>query len=197
MKTSLFYHLVILLNIILVNLLKNSRNIFILFSEENRIRIKINENDRFPILYSNYYLKPSSYYLNYDVESRIPFTDSEIELLNSENNITIIFTNEITSCESMFKGCSNIIEIDFSNFISSNIQNIDNMFDGCTSLKNINFGNFETSQVINMRYVFKDCSSLESLDLLSFDTSKVTDFHYMFYGCSSLKYLCFFISMYS
>ena len=45
----------------------------------------------------------------------------------------------------MFKGCSDIIEIDFYNFISSNIQNIDNMFDGCTSLKSINFGNFQTS----------------------------------------------------
>ena len=144
-KTLLFYSLILLLNIISVNPLRHSRNIFISFSGENSIKIKINGNGTFPIIYSDYYLKPSSYYLNNDDTSRTSFNDSEIEFLNPENYVTIIFTNEATSCDSMFKGCSDIIEIDFSNFISSNIQNIDNMFDGCTSLKSINFGNFQTS----------------------------------------------------
>ena len=35
---------------------------------------------------------------------------------NGLNNVTIKFNNIIASCQSMFEGISNIIEVDLSNF---------------------------------------------------------------------------------
>ena len=89
----------------------------------------------------------------------------------------------------MFKGCSNIIEIDLSNFINSDIQNIDFMLYSCASLKNIIFRNFKAPKIKKIGKMFYGCSSLETLDLSNFDISNVIHFHYVFDRCCSLKYL--------
>ena len=89
----------------------------------------------------------------------------------------------------MFTSCSNITEIDLSNFDSSRVTNMSSMFSDCTSLISINFTNFITSQVEQMDYMFYECSSLISLNLSSFDTSKVTDMNCMFSRCLSLSSL--------
>ena len=56
------------------------------------------------------------------------------------NNITLIFNEEINSCKNMFKGLSNIIEIDVSFFDFSHVTNMDSMFQECTNLQRIDFG---------------------------------------------------------
>ena len=183
-----FKHLIIFLLLIQTNLLLNPRYKHILFSELNQIILKVKGSGNILVINLGYNDKPSSYFLNNDSTPKT-INGSSIELSKTENEVTLIFTNPVSTCYSMFKGCSQIIEIDFSNFDSSNVRNIDRMFYDCTSLKSIKFGNFQTSNLNIMEYVFYNCPSLEALDLSSFDTSKVTDFHYMFYGCSSLKYL--------
>ena len=185
-KFLLLNHFIILLNVFQINLLVYSKNNFLLFSELNEIKLKIKGIGNFPVLFCYYSFIPSSYYLNDDETPRV-FINSTIDLPNPENEVKLIFDNEVGNCTSMFKGCSNIIEIDLSNFISPNTASIDSMFQDCTSLKKINFGNFQTSNMDNMNYVFYRCTSLESLDLSSFVTSKVTHFHYMFGSCTSLR----------
>ena len=105
------------------------------------------------------------------------------------NNITVIWNSALTDCSYMFFTLSNIIYIDLSNFVTSQVKDITAMFSRCNSLKSINFGNFDTSKVNKMFYMFKDCSSLTSLDLSSFNTSKVKRMSGMFLGCSSLTSL--------
>ena len=67
------------------------------------------------------------------------------ELPNGLNNITLVFNEEIDSCESMFEGLNNIKVIDLSNFDFSKVTNMDSMFNECNGLENINFGNINTS----------------------------------------------------
>ena len=136
-------------------------------------------------------------------------------LENSENNITLIWDNKLTSTSQMFKGCSNIIEIDFtlfdtsnvnymnemfsdcsslvsldlSNFNTSNVERLDSMFYGCFSLTSLDLSYFNSLNVEKMENMFQDCSSLISLDLSYFNTSNVKKMENMFNGCSSLTYL--------
>ena len=157
----------------------------VLFLNNNEIRLKVAGPGTYPLINSNFINSISSIYLNNNTIAR----SSSIYFPNSTNDIRLSFSFSLTSCSNMFNGFSQIIEIDFSDFISYNVQEMDNMFYGCTSLKSIKFGNFKTSKIKNMRYVFYNCYSLETLDLSSFDTSNVEDFHYMFSGCKSLKSL--------
>ena len=156
-----------------------------LFLNNNEIRLKIAGPGNYSLINPNFINRISSIYLDNNAIE----ISSSIDLPNSINNIKLSFSNSLTSCGNMFKSCSKIIEIDLSDFISTNVTNIDNMFDGCSSLKSINFGNFQTIKLKNMLFVFRNCVSLETLDLSSFDTSNVQHFHYMFHGCKSLKYL--------
>ena len=83
----------------------------------------------------------------------------------------------------------NILEIDLSNFDTSQVTNMNNMFDGMTNLTTLNLSNFDTSRVTDMQYMFSYASNLTSLNLSNFDTSKVTNMRYMFYGMSNLASL--------
>ena len=133
----------------------------------------------------------------------------------SDNLVELIWDDDINSCEFMFRKCSNITEINLSNFntshvtamnnmfafcsslISLDLSNIDTnhvtrifaMFYGCISLTSLNLSNFDTSKVKNMQNMFYNCSSLTSLDLSNFKTTIVKNMQYMFYNCSSLTSL--------
>ena len=55
-------------------------------------------------------------------------------LEGDKNNITLIFEYKITTCQNMFRELRNILEIDLSNFDTSNINNMYAMFYRCTDL---------------------------------------------------------------
>ena len=74
----------------------------------------------------------------------------------------------------------NILDLDLSNFDTSQVTDMNAMFDGMSNLTTLNLSNFDTSQVTNMSFMFYDMRNLTSLNLSNFDTSKVTDMGYMF-----------------
>ena len=76
------------------------------------------------------------------------------------NNVTLIFDREITSCANMFSGLKNIKEIDLSNFDTSKVTDMNSMFKECTNLEKINFGNINTSLVKDMNNLFLSCENL-------------------------------------
>ena len=63
------------------------------------------------------------------------------------------------------------------------------MFNGCSNITEIDFSNFDSSEVTLMNSIFKDWSSLTSLYLSNFDISNVGCIEYIFYGCSKLEYI--------
>ena len=110
-------------------------------------------------------------------------------LNDSDNTIILIWNNQLNDTSNMFKGCSNITEIDLSNFDTSNVKNMNNMFYEASSLRSINLSNIDTSKIENMNAIFYGCSSLYSINLSNFETSKIVNMNGIFYGCSSLKSL--------
>ena len=104
----------------------------------------------------------------------------------ADNNITLIWYNNINITRCMFFECSNITEINLTNFDASLVKDMAGMFNGCSSLKNIDFTNFNTSQVEYMDYMFYSCTSINSLDLSVFNTSQVISMFQMFFNCKSL-----------
>ena len=90
----------------------------------------------------------------------------------------------------MFGGCSNLIDNNFIEGLSTNnVKNMNEMFSGCSQIKSLDLSNFDTSKVENMSGIFKKMTSLEILNLSSFDTKNVVNMEEMFDSCSSLKEL--------
>ena len=139
---------------------------------QNQIILKIQGSGTQNILNNAFYLDPSEVIVN---NISKPSCKKSCYLDQDQNNIIIKFGQQITSCQNMFDGLSNIIEIDISKLSTSSVTNMAKMFKSCTKLKKINLGNIDTSNVVTMREMFCHCESLTSIDVSKFKTSKVTD----------------------
>ena len=133
---------------------------------------------------SEYY--PNEVYINEYKTNNVTYC---YYLNETDNVIGLIWYDLISSCDHMFYGCSDITEIDLSNFDTSNVENMQSMFHGCSLLTSLHFSNFVTSKVKIMQSMFNGCSLLNSLNLSNFNTSQVTRMNNMFSGCSSLTSL--------
>ena len=98
-------------------------------------------------------------------------------------------TDNVNDMSGMFKGCSELTELDLSKFNTANVTYMASMFKHCTQLKELNLSNFNTSNVISMYHMFSNCKSLKELNISSFNTDKLTDFIGMFYNCPFIKEL--------
>lgn len=94
-----------------------------------------------------------------------------------------------TSCYAMFRDCSHLPTLNFSDFDTSNVVDMDYMFSRCSNFITLDLSGFNTSNVTEMRSMFEDCKELLYLDLPQFDTSKVTDMNSMFYNCSKATFI--------
>ena len=100
-------------------------------------------------------------------------------------SIGYIYAPENSS--SLFSGFSNLTEIDFSNFNTSNVTNMDTIFYNSKKLERLDLSNFNTSKVNNMANMFNNCKNLTYLDLSSFNTENVEYLNGMFIRCYKLK----------
>ena len=155
-------------------------------SKNNTIIIKLNGIGKQKILYGSFYDTPSV--LINEKETEL-FSNNSIQVNSSNDIIKLIWDYNLTDCDSMFYGLSNITSIDFSDFDSSHVISMENMFYNCINLKHINFKNFNTSKVETMFQMFYKCESITFLDLTNFDTSNVLNMKYMFRNCINLKKL--------
>ena len=151
---------------------------------ESEISLLIDKSKGFIIFNSIYNQYVDKIIVNGIIQN---YTDNNAKYLTEkQNNITIVWNNQLTSCYEMFKNLNNIIKADLSKFDSSNILNMRHMFYGCGSLISINLNNINTNKVTTMNGMFDLCTSLTSLNLEFFNTPSVEDISGMFYNCSSL-----------
>ena len=176
--------LLLIININSQILSHNKLNIILFKFSNVTLKIKGPGNKKILGFGSNYY--PSTIYINGEKQTSI-YNSYNFNL--TDNKVELIWNNTINSCGSMFKECSNIIEIDLSNFNTSQVTSMLYMFYRCSSLTSINLSNLNSPELTRTDIMFYGCSSLTSLDLSNFNTSKVTKMYYMFYGCSSLTSL--------
>ena len=100
--------------------------------------------------------------------------------------IKVVLDWEIKSLKGLFKNCSCIKEIKFTNFSTSRIEDMSEMFYDCSNLNKIDFEKFKTDQVKFMDSIFYWCRSLKEINLNNFNTINVIDMSHMFSGCLSL-----------
>ena len=129
---------------------------------------------------------PSEIKINNNIQN---FRASSFNFTQENNYVQLIWNYSIIFCDHMFRQCSNITEIDLSEFDSSKVESMKGMFEGCSSLTSLNLSKLNTSNVENMYYMFRNCSSLTSIDLSNLDTSKVRDMGDLFNNCFSLTSL--------
>ena len=180
-----------LINLLLLNFLLIRVLIFFsLFIKSNHyqyITLKINKTGNLKIFFVVVETSwPDEVWINNINKTKVK---NEYYINDTNDIIKLIWYNKPNSIDSYFTGCSDITEIDFSNFDTSTYKSMSNLFGGCESLQRVNLSNLNTSLVTNMNLMFSDCSSLTSLDLSNFKTSEVISMNSMFEGCLSLIYL--------
>ena len=127
--------------------------------------IKINGNEKNDITYK--------YYFN-----------------QTDNFVELIWNNNINNCYSMFRRCYDIIEMDLSDFNTSEVTTMQWMFLSCSSLISLNLSNFDTSKVQSMQAMFSGCNNLEYINLKNFNENQLTEYRYMFDNVPSNIVVC-------
>ena len=157
----------------------------LIIHENSTITLKVSQNGSHKIF--NARGKPSKILID---NINQPIIANYIESLNKTNIVTLIWTNLINNCQSLFKDCNTIIEINFTDFDATNCSNFDSMFRNCSSLQSLDLTGLKTSYLLNsISNIFWGCKSLISLNLSTFDTSEVTNFGHLFCGCESLEWI--------
>ncbi|MBF1034683.1 MAG: BspA family leucine-rich repeat surface protein [Candidatus Nanosynbacter sp.] len=132
-----------------------------------------------------YYAEPEKVYLNTDSYNMFLLGFGEQKIKNIlELDLSNFDTSQVTNMGYMFYGMSSLTSLNLSNFDTSKVTNMSGMFVGMVNLTSLNLSNFDTSKVKNMGTMFAGMANLTTLDLSNFDTSQVTNMNYMF----SLEY---------
>ena len=98
-------------------------------------------------------------------------------------------TSQVTNMRAMFNYCVSLTSLDLSNFDTSHVTDMSYMFGEGEALETLDVNKLNTNQVINMDGMFHHCKNLISLDVSKFDTSHVTDMSGMFNHCENLTSL--------
>ena len=137
-----------------------------------------------------YYTEPEKVYLNANSSEMFYSKYDEQKIKNIlEIDLSNFDTSQVTNMRFMFFHASNLTSLNLSNFDTSRVTDMQYMFSYASNLTSLNLSNFDTSKVTNMRYMFYGMSNLAILNLSSFDTSKVTNMNAMFYDVHSLTTL--------
>ena len=138
-----FTNYIIIYLIIIISFIKiilSNNNLYFIESKFSNITLKINgTGDKYIFSKNNSDFKreyyPNIIYINGENMSTI---SNHYNFKQTDNLVQLIWYNNIDNCSYMFFGCSDIEEIDLSNFDTSNITNMYRMFSDCKSLSLLN-----------------------------------------------------------
>ena len=108
-------------------------------------------------------------------------------------NFTDFITENVEDMSYMFYGL-NVYSLNLTNINTSKVTDMSYMFANSKSLIEIDLSNFNTENVKNMSHMFAYCEGLTSLDLSNFNTKNVIDMSYLFEECILLSSLTFLVS---
>jgi surface protein len=142
-----FFQILILFGLIFSISSNNYINDNRILEEESQIIeiiANINETGEIGIFNTKFTNLPNYVYVNESI-TNISINNT-IMLEPSLYLIKLVWDKQLSNCDSLFSGLSNIIQIDLENFNTSKVISMRKMFKKCRDLKNIIFGNkFDTS----------------------------------------------------
>ena len=143
----------------------NKRILIILFLLYMKIQIsisdnpvitsKINKSGRNKIISMNYIKYLSEVYIN---DIKMTKIDNFYEFDEGESTVKIKLNAQLTNYSKLFHECSNITEIKFENFDTSNIITLAESFYKCSQLKSIDLSDWDISKVTNISSLFENRS---------------------------------------
>ena len=137
-----------------------------------------------------YYAEPEKVYLNTNSSLMFYPGDDEQKIKNIlDVDLSNFDTSQVTNMHAMFYGMSKLAILNLSNFNTSQVTDMGGMFAIMSNLTTINLSSFDTSKVTKMNSMFYGASNLTILDLSNFNTSQVTDMNHMFYSTSNITNL--------
>ena len=162
----------------------STTNVANIENEDSECEIKLWTDPNTESVY--YYTEPEKVYLNTD-SSKMFYSGYGSEKIKKflELDLSNFDTSNVTNMYYMFFDTSNLTTLNLTSFNTSNVTNMSDMFYGM-AITTLNLSSFDTSKVSNMSYMFYGMSNLTTLNLSSFDTSKVTDMSCMFSGMPNL-----------
>ena len=137
------------------------------------------ENTTIKLFNSDYRYTISSMKIDY---KKVDISDEYFFSSKGEHRVEVFFKNELTSTEQLFKGCTNLTEIDISHLETRKVTTMAEMFYDCEKLISIDLSKLDTSNVKNMSNLFNGCFNLESINLKNINTSNVEYMDYMFFA---------------
>ena len=137
-----------------------------------------------------YYAETEKVHLNTNSRNMFLSGYSEQKIKNIlELDLSNFDTSQVTDMSGMFYGKPNLATLNLSNFDTSKVINMGSMFSSMFNLTTLNLSSFNTANVTDMSAMFAGLPNLATLDLSRFDTSNVTDMRGMFYEASNLSVL--------
>lgn len=105
-------------------------------------------------------------------------------------NLTDWDTGNCTTFRWMFYGCHNLLHVgDISHWDTTYITTTHRMFYECYLLQSIDLSGWNTPRLSICTEMFRYCSALVSVDISGFDTTNITNADDMFRNCSNLQYI--------
>ena len=119
------------------------------------------------------------------------YVDSEIVNNQSKSLLQVLDMNisELTTFNSMFRHCNNLVGVTCVWDIHPSAINMNNMFQYCYNLSELDMSNCNVSKVNLMFAMFNHCYRLHNLDLSRWDMSNVSNMGMMFHNCQNLSRL--------
>ena len=81
---------------------------------------------------------------SYDKNNYLSFKNAGLHTVIYE------FKNELDTLEDLFYEINNLIEVDFSEFVTNNIKSMSNLFRQCNNLIEVDFSQLETENIKSM-----------------------------------------------
>ena len=194
-KNNIIIKLLILFDLLRMILSPNKNIIFAYNSYDIKLKIKGTGNKKvFNQNYCSWLGEYNSYYPDKVIingkEQNI--VTHSYYLNETDNLITLVFNNKLKNCCSMFSGCSDIYEMDFSNFDITEVTYMNSMFSGCSSLISLNLFNFGNSEVKCTCSMFSGCTNLNYINLGNFNETTIWSGHFngMFSNVPSNVVIC-------
>ena len=130
---------------------------------------------------------------NWDLSSMIKIagTFQECRAL-TDDDVAVLYNWDMTNVEDiswMFRGCTGLVNIDLSNWDTSNIKMFNSMFSshdshsGSMNLVSMGIENWDMSSAENLGYMFYGCGQITDMDLSNWDVSNVTNMYHLFADC--------------
>ena len=101
----------------------------------------------------------------------------------------LVDTSKVIDARNMFYSCSQLQNLDVSNWDVSKVENTYGMFHSCYRLQNLDVSNWDVSEITDMTQMFYSCYRLQNLDVSNWDVSKVENAFAMFSYDSRLQSL--------